>query len=110
MPNLEVTGAWQDWIVNDDLVSEGDDGSFIFKRKAPTSDLKSGPPPTRKSTNLPAPRTAAPAPHSGARIRIMSSTADLAAELMAVQRTLPSWKSAQMESMDWEGTAEENIK
>ncbi|KAH9980546.1 hypothetical protein BJV74DRAFT_779408 [Russula compacta] len=102
-PDVEVASGWQDWIINDGVVSEGDNGSFAFKRSAPTTG-----PPASQSTNLPAPRTAAPP--SGSRTYIMPPTADLVAQLMAAQRTLPSWKSAQMESMSWDGTAEENIK
>lgn len=102
-PDVEVASGWQDWMVNDGVVSEGDNGSFTFKRSAPTTG-----PPASQSTNLPASRTAAPP--SGSRARIVPPTADLVAQLMAAQRTLPSWKAAQMESMSWDGTTEENIK
>jgi hypothetical protein len=40
----------------------------------------------------------------------MPPTADLVDELMAVQRTIPSWKASQRDAIGWEGTAEENMK
>jgi hypothetical protein len=40
----------------------------------------------------------------------MPPTADLVEELLAYQRTMPSCKGRQQESVGWEGTAEEDIK
>jgi len=101
--DVELTGRWQDWIVNDGVVDEKDDGSFTFNRLAPPSGL-----PASQSTNLQAPPTTALP--SGSRTVIMPPTPELIEELMAFQRTMPSWKACQMENMDWEGTADENIK
>jgi hypothetical protein len=32
---VEIGNSWQDWIVNDGVVNEGDGQSFSFKRDAP---------------------------------------------------------------------------
>ncbi|KAI0285236.1 hypothetical protein BC826DRAFT_1052473 [Russula brevipes] len=93
--------GWQDWIVNDSVVDEVDGQPFSFKRerKAPAR------PPVLSRAS-----PATDAPPSDSRIVIMPPTADLVEELLAFQRTMPSWKAMQQENMGWEGTAEENIQ
>ncbi|KAF8322371.1 uncharacterized protein EI90DRAFT_3157775 [Cantharellus anzutake] len=103
-PIPEPTNTWQDWMVNDDVVNEGDEGSFTFNRSGPPRRNS----PTYQSANLQGFDT--DASPSGSQNGIMPPTADLVAELMAYQLTMPSWKAWQTESMSWEGTAEENIK
>jgi hypothetical protein len=100
-PTVEITSGWQDWIVNDSVVNEVDGQPFSFKRerKAPAR-----PPTLSRASPL---TDAAP---SGSRNVLMPPTADLVEELLAYQRTMPSWKTMQQENMGWEGTAEENIK
>jgi len=102
---LTFVDSWQDWIVNEGVLNEGDDGSFTFKRVARTAG--SGPPSGRPMNMRTSPTTAPP---SGSQIVIMPPTADLVQQLLAFQHTMPSWKAAQIESMTWEGTTEENIK
>jgi len=99
--DIKVTSDWPEW-VNDRMVDEKDDGSFMFNREAPTPG-----PPTGRSLNVQASPTTQV---SGSRTVIMPPTADLVEELLAVQRTMPSWKACQREAMGWEGTAEENTK
>ena len=106
MPDLEVTNGWQDWLVDKGVVSENPDGAFTFKRDAPTSRAPAAP--TTQSSCLQASSTTAGP--SGSRTVIMPPTADLVEELMAYQRTMPSWKAWEKETMGWEGTAEENKK
>jgi hypothetical protein len=103
-PNLKVTNDFQDWVINEGMVNEGDGQSFSFKRKAPTSG------PAGQSLNVQMSPTTQVASASGSRIVIMPPTADLVEELVAYQHTMPSWKMCQREAMGWEGTAEENMK
>jgi hypothetical protein len=42
--DMEVTGSWQDWMVNEGVVNEEPDGSFTFNHKAPTQAPAVGPP------------------------------------------------------------------
>jgi hypothetical protein len=93
MPSMEVSDDWQEWMVEEGVVNESDDGTFTFNRDAPTSG-----PPARRSRNLQALSTTAVP--SGSRTIIMPPTADLVEELMAWQRKF----------MGWEGMAEENVK
>jgi hypothetical protein len=102
-PDVEVTNEWQEWIVNDGVVNETDHGKFTFNRYAPTSG-----PPARRSRDLQALSTTAPP--SNSRTVVMPPTADLVEELMAYQRTTPSWRAWEWEVMGWEGTAKENVK
>jgi hypothetical protein len=124
---LEITNDFQDWIVNGDVVNDEGGRSFSFKRKAPPSG------PAGQSSNVQAPTTTQATQTSGPAagqplnaqmstttqvastsgsqtITIMPPTADLVEELMAYQRTMPSWKACQREAMGWEGTGEENTK
>ena len=39
-PDVDVTNFWQEWVVEEGVVNEKDDGSFTFNHDAPTS----GPP------------------------------------------------------------------
>jgi hypothetical protein len=96
-PTVEITS---DWIVNDSVVNEVDGQPFSFKRerKAPAPPI------------LPRALPATDAPPSGSRSVIMPPTADVVEEILAYQRTMPSWKAMQQENMGWEGTAEDNIK
>jgi hypothetical protein len=101
--NVDVTSDWQEWMVIDGVVNEKDDGSFMFNRKAPTLGLPAG----SQSLNSQVPSA------SGSQTVIKPPTADLVKELMACQRGMPSWKvlrSLRREAMDWEETAEENMK
>lgn len=82
MPIVEVTNGWQDWIINDGVVSEGNDGSFTFKCAAPASGSPVGQQPMTLQT-LPA--TAS----SGSQIYIAPPTSDLIEELLAAQHALP---------------------
>jgi hypothetical protein len=87
------------------MVNENNDGSFSFNHKAPALG-----PPAGQSLNVQMSPTTEAAP-TGSQIVIMPPpTADLVDELMAYQRTMPSWKALQGEAMGWEGTAEENMK
>jgi len=54
--------------------------------------------------------TPADAPPSGSQSLITPPGPDLVQTLMAFQRTMPSWKAWQRETMSWEGTADENIE
>lgn len=104
-PDVEVTGGWQEWMISEGVVNENDDGSFSFNREAPTSG-----PPADQSLNVEKSPATQVASTSGSRAMIMPPTDDLIKELMAVQRTMPSWKASQKDAMGWEGTAEENMK
>jgi len=68
--------------------------------------MGSGPPPGQPMDVQTSP-TAAP---SDSQFVIMPPTPDLVEELLASQHSMPSWKAAQIESMGWEGTAEENVE
>ena len=71
-------------MLDEDMVNEKGDGSFIFKCEAPTSGNAGFP-------NVPMPSTATQvAPTSGSRTVIMPPTAGLVEKLMAVQRAMPS--------------------
>jgi hypothetical protein len=111
-PNLEVTNDSQDWVINGGVLNEEDGQSFSFKRKTPTSGPAGQSWNVQASTTTQAAQTSGPpaGSTSGSRIVIMPPTADLVEELMAYQRTVPSWKALQREAMGWEGTAEENMK
>jgi hypothetical protein len=100
--SVEVTHNFQDWIISDGVLSVNDDGQFSFRCDAPVCGSRAFQAPS--STVLP---STAP---SGSRTFILPPTADLVEELLQYQRTMPSWKAWQKESMGWEGTAEENIK
>ncbi len=100
---LEVTDGWQEWLVQDGVVNEKDDGTFTFNRDAPTSGPAPGPYMRLQTSST----TAGP---SGSQTSIMPPAADLVEELLAFQRTMPSWKGWQKEGMGWERTAEENTK
>jgi len=100
--SVEVTDNFQDWIINDGVLSVNDDGqSFSFRRDTPARGSRG------RSRAFQAPLSTAP---SGSRTFISPPTAGLVEELLAYQRTMPSWKAWQKESMGWEGTAEENTK
>lgn len=104
-PNVEVTSGWQKWMVRGGVVNEKVDGSFTFNREAPTL----GPPPAGRSLNVQTSPTTQVASTSESRTVIMPPTVDLLRELIAYQRTMPSWKAWQREAMGWpgwEGTAE----
>jgi len=103
--DLKFVGSWQGWIVNRGVLDEGDDGSFTFKRAGPTRG--SGPRRGGWPTNVQTSPTAVP---SGSQFIILPPTPDLVEELLASQHSMPSWKAAQMESMGWEGTTEDNVK
>jgi hypothetical protein len=102
---VEVTSGWQEWIIDEGVVNENDDGSFFFNRQAPSSG-----PPAGQSLNVQMSPAIQVASTSGYGMVIMLPTTNLVGELMAVQRTMPSWKVLQREAMGWEGTAEENMK
>ena len=112
IPDLEVTEAngWQDWMVEMGVVNEKRDGTFTFKRDAPPNSQGAPVPPTKRSSALQASSAATAGPSSDTRNMIIPPTADLIEELMAYQHTMPSWRACQMETMGWEGTAEENTK
>jgi hypothetical protein len=78
------------------VVNEKDNGSFTFNREILG-------PPAGKSLNVPTTQVAST---SESRTVIMPPTADLIEELMAYQRTMPSWKAWEREIMGWDGTAE----
>jgi hypothetical protein len=92
-------------MISDGVVNENDDGSFSFNREAPASGSPAG-----QSLNVEKSPATQVASTSGSRVIIMPPTADLVDELMAVQRTIPSWKASQRDAIGWEGTAEENMK
>lgn len=105
-PNIGVTNDWQEWLIKDSIVNEKGDGSFHFNRKAPTSG-----PSVSQSLNVQMSPTAQDASTSRTRtVVIQPPTPGVIEELLAFQRTMPSWKAWERESMDWEGTAEENTK
>lgn len=95
--NLEVGGSWQDWLLNRGVVNEKSDGTYTFNRKAPASAHG-----FRQS------RLQESSGPSGSGT-VMPPTDDLVEELLASQRTMPSWKAWQREGMGWGGTAEENV-
>ncbi|EIW76852.1 hypothetical protein CONPUDRAFT_110500 [Coniophora puteana RWD-64-598 SS2] len=101
--DVEITCEWQDWITTEDVVDDGNDGSFAFKRSAAPSSFSTGRP-------MPWQLPSTDAPPTGTQPLLTPPNGDLVAQLMAVQRTMPSWKEWQKETMGWEGTAEENIK
>ena len=106
MPNTGITNGWQEWMVKDSIVNEKDDGSFHFNREAPTSG-----PSVSQSLNVQMSPTAQDASTSRTRTAVIQPpTPGLIEELLAYQRTMPSWKACERESMGWEGTAEENTK
>jgi hypothetical protein len=47
---------------------------------------------------------------SCSRTVIVPPMTDLVEELMTYQRTMPSWKAWERETVGWKGMAEENIK
>jgi len=101
-PIMLGTPKWQDWLLNDGVVNE-DEHSFSFNREAPPSGPTSQPPANMQTSSY----TNAP---SGSQTVLAPPTDDLINELLAFQRTMPSWKACVKESQSWEGTAEENIK
>ena len=102
-PGVTITQDWQDWILSDGVVheNEGNKLSFSFKRegRAPSASQSQN---ARASSSATAP--------SGSQFILPPPTTDLIKELLAYQRTMPSWKACQKEGMSWEGTAEENTK
>jgi len=104
---VEVTDNFQDWIINDGVLSVNDDGqSFSFWRDAPARGSRGLSGAFQAPLSTVSPSTAP----SGSQTSISPPTADLVEELLAYQRTMPIWKAWQKESMGWEGTAEENTK
>ena len=89
--------------MDDGVVNEKGNGSFMFNREAPTSGPTAGQPLNVQTSS---PTTQVP----GSRNVIAPPTADLIEELVAFQRTMPSWKACQREVMGWGGTAKENMK
>jgi hypothetical protein len=110
-PDVEVvTSGWQEWMLNEGVANEEDNGSFTFNHEASILG-----PPAGQSLNA----QMSPTTHwqvastSGSQTVIMPPTADLVEELMAYQHTMPSWKvwaAWQREAMDSEGTVEENTQ
>jgi hypothetical protein len=97
-PDVEVTRGWQEWIVNEGVVNEKDNRSFTLNREGPILGPLAG-----QSSNV---QTAAQsASSSESQTAIKPPTADLIKELVAYQRTMPSWKACQREAVGWEGTA-----
>jgi hypothetical protein len=107
--SLEISNGWQDWLVDQGVVNEKEDGTFSLNRDAPTQASGNT---ARRSTRLQSSsntgtsRTAGP---SQCRNPIMLPTDDLITELFEFQHTMPSRKAWQREAMRWEGTAEENV-
>ena len=99
--DLEVDDGWQKWLVKDGLVNEKSDGTFTFNRDPPRRSAR------LQTSSILARPIAGP---SDPQAVIKPPTADLVEELLAFQRTMPSWKAWQRETMSWEGTAEENAK
>jgi hypothetical protein len=97
--NVEVTSGWQKWMVKGGVVNEKDDGSFAFNREVPILG-----PPAGQPLNVQTLPTAQVASTSESQNIITPPTDDLIKELMAYQRTMPSWKALQREAMG--GTAE----
>jgi hypothetical protein len=103
-PDVELTGSWQDWMVDQGVVNEKPDGSFTFNHEAPTQAPTSGPLADQPPTTQAASSSGSP------NVIIMPPTPDLVEEFLAFQRTIPGWKACEREAMGWEGTAEENPK
>jgi hypothetical protein len=95
-PYVEVTNSWQRWMVIGGVVNEEDDGAFTFNREATTS---LSPPPGQSSSHLQASESSTTAQPFGSQSVIMPPTDDLVEELLAYQRTTPSWKAWQREIM-----------
>ena len=92
-------------MVNEGVVNVRDDGMFTFNRESPTSSL-----PDSQSLKVQTLPTTQVTLTSGSQNVIMPPTANLVQELLASQRTMPSWKACEREAMGWKGTVEENTK
>jgi len=93
--------------VDEGVVNEGEGRSFTFKREAPTASFR---PPPGQPMSMNVGTSPTVPPPSGSEFVIMPPAADLVEQLLEFQHSMPSWKAAQIESMAWEGTTEENIK
>ncbi|EIW76845.1 hypothetical protein CONPUDRAFT_168586, partial [Coniophora puteana RWD-64-598 SS2] len=107
-PAVPISGHWQEWMLTSGVVNEGEGGeSFTFKREAPPQP--SGPHQGLHALSAnrysPSPDIA---PESGPQLFLSAPQPELIGQLMSTQRTMPSWKAWQTETMSWEGTTEEN--
>ena len=99
-PTIPAKILWQDWIKFDKKSG--------FQRDTPPAS------PRRKDVyRLTPQRQSLPASTSGAGASTQILPAldnDFIAEILAITRSLPTWKACELENTSWDGTAEENTK
>jgi hypothetical protein len=96
--------ARQDWILSGGVY---DEGTGSFKRDAPprrSGHIQARQPPPEQTMTL------GGEPGVGESFMSGVISNDEIAAILAVTRTMPTWRACEMENLGWDGTTEENIK